>query len=234
MSEEILTTTPSDKEESTTDINNFFEVGDRKYTVDTAKKKIENADQHIQTLEQENAAMREQLAKATTMDQVLEALKGQSSSQDSQETPSQVSADDIATLVEQVVSNKSAQQVAETNLKETGRRMTELFGDKTTEVINKVGMDLGLGEQTLKDIASKSPDAFVKLFEKEPSQITPQPTTSNINTETVTSSTPDQGTYAWYEQIRKTNPKLYHSKKVQDQMFQDANRLGQEKFMGIK
>lgn len=231
MSDELFTETTSENntEGSGAAAEELFSVGERKYNVDTAKVKIENADKHIKTLEQENAELRDKANKAVTMEQVLEAIKQPTDT--SRETPA-LSQEDLASIVDERLSAKDAATRAEENRMKAGKVMVEKFGEKAKEVMLKTGEGLGLGPETLQSIAEKSPTAFLKLFETAETASASTSSAGTINTEAIGVSDPNQGTYAWYEKMRKENPKLYRSTKVQNQMFKDAERMGQEKFMG--
>lgn len=230
MAEELFTETTSevDSTDAQATADALFVVGERKYDVDAARKKIENADQHIKTIEQENADLRTELEKAKTMDEVLAAIKPNQN--DAQETSS-ISTEDLASIVDERLTRLDKVKEATSNRKEVGRMMADKFGEKAKDEMVRVGETMGLGPETLQSIAEKSPKAFMHLFANAPTTSAATNTTSNINIEALASSEPKQRTYAWYQKMHKENPKLYNSAKVQSAMHKDAVDLGLEEFM---
>lgn len=234
MSEEntdIFTGTTGDNEtEGSTSKteDTLFSVGEREYTVEAAKTKIEHADQHIKTLEQENADLRNTAGK---IDEVLDALKAPTDT-NNQQTTTGLSQEDVLSIIE----NRDAVNTAKENRIEVGRLMKERFGDKVKEKMTEIGQQLSLGPQTLQGIAEKSPKAFMALFpaEKSGQDAGASSSTGTINSEAVDTGVPSEGTFAYYEKMRKETPDLYNSASVQKKMIEDANRLGQEVFMGRK
>ncbi len=231
MTDDVFTETNSNTEEGTssTDNNSLFEIGDRKYDVAAAKTKIENADSHITKLEQENAELRDQLKTAKTIDDVLDVMN--KPSEDTQET-SALSRDDLSNVIKEELEARTQADIKASNRQTSSERLRERFGEEAKTKIEEVGQSLNIGPQTMKDIAEKSPDAFMKLFGEEPSVATPSPSTGSINTESLkqNNSGPKQGTYAWYQKMLKENPKLEKSMDFNKQMMEDAKRLGQEEF----
>ncbi len=233
MSEDIFAGTTGEQtgnEGSTSNKENesLFSVGEREYTIESAKTKIEHADEHIKTLEKENADLRNTSGK---IDEVLDALKPSNDTNKDQQTKPGLSQDDVLSLIEQ----NDAAKVAKDNRIEVGRLMTERFGDKVQDKITEIGNQLNLGAKTLQSLAEKSPKAFMALFpESNAGQNESSSSTGTINSEAVNMATPDEGTYAYYEKIRKDNPKLYNKAATQKRMLQDAERLGPDAFFGRK
>lgn len=208
----------------------LFEIGDRQYTLEAAKTKISAADEHISQIEQENAEMREKLSKAATLDEVLQQFKQQANGNE-QGTPAEFTKDDIAKLVQEAVSESSQNERLTNNLSKSQTLMKDKFGEGYTNIMKERGETLGLGPETMRDLAQRSPDAFMKLFDDvKPS--TPKPTIGEVNADAVNTGTPTKGTYAYYRQLKKDNPALYNSPSVQNQMLLDAERLGKEAFFG--
>jgi glycerol-3-phosphate dehydrogenase len=225
MSEETVFGDPKDETKDEV----LFELGGRKFTVDAAKKKIESADEHIKRIEEENAKLRTDLEGATTMDKVMEAM---SKNQDNKGATSPATdPDNIAKMVQRIVEDTEEKRQREANILKVDSSMKEQYGDKAKEVLTHRSQELGLGIQTVMDIAAKSPAAFMELFKGAPE--------TNLSTankgeqvSTNTSDGPAEGTYAFYSKMRKDNPKLYQTAAVQGKMLKDAERLGPEQFFG--
>lgn len=206
----------------------LFEIGDRKYDAEAARKKIESADEHIKRIEAENAEIRASLQKAKTLEDVLSAM--QSKQEQAPETPAPKT-DNIAELVEAALSNAEQKRKQENNILSADTYMKQTYGEKAKEVLQKKATELGLGITTMMDIASKSPVAFKELFKESSQQQQPASTNQNPHrTEAVPTGEPKEGTYAWYAKVRKENPTLYNSQAMQRRMLEDADRLGKEAF----
>ena len=86
--------------------------------------------------------------------------------------------------------------------------------------------------EKLQEIASESPSAFFKLigedgFKREANAIP----NSQVNTDTGFNRSAERD-WSYYQNIRKTNSKLYYDPKTQNAMVQDKIRLG-DKFGNI-
>jgi len=205
----------------------LFEIGERRYTAESAVKKIENADSHIKRLEEENQVFREQLQKAKAYEDVLNALKND---QQSVETP--VSPDvDLDERVRKIVEETEHAKIKENNLRAADSMMQKQFGKEAKNVAERRASELGLNMQTMRDIAAKSPNAFIQLFAQSAQQQVATTSGSTVNSSAIgKGNEPEKGTYAYYSALKKQNPKLYNSPQVQAQMMRDAELLGRDKF----
>ena len=208
----------------------LFEIGDRQYTKDAAVTKIISADEHIARLEQENAEYREKLEKATALDDVLQQLQQKPQATGEQTTP-EVTEESIAKLVQDAINQTEDKKQRIANTLKSDSLMKEKFGESAKKIMQEKGQQLGLGVETMQQIAEKSPIAFMKLFDDVPVP-SPKPTTGGVNTDAVATNMPTKGTYDYYKQLRKDNPQLYNSAAVQQQMLRDAEKLGREAFFG--
>lgn len=170
------------KPEQTTD-QLTFSVGDRQYDAEGAINKIENADNHIKTIETENqgykdrvAALEAQVAQSTKIDDALAKLN-QQQSQESQptEVTASVSEEQIGASVAQQMEDylakqrateaqQSAQTLSENTFRETGQALTAIYGDKTDEAMANKAKDLGISSQAIFDMA-KNPATAKMLLE---------------------------------------------------------------------
>lgn len=195
-----------------------------------ARGRIE-ADVHIARLESEAKALREQVAKAKSIEDVLEAVKANTASAkdtpDPKDTPAtgqSLTADQVAKIVAEQVTGLRTQEVKTTNLAKANAKMVELFGDKAQEVYQKEANTPEL-QRVYKELAEANPDKFVSMFHKP--EVKNQEldkggknTAALPNLNTLTGVQP--GTQAYYAKLRKENPKLYMSPTVQLKMHADA------------
>lgn len=137
----------------------------RKYaTVEQAVASIPHAQSHISKLESELTQLREELGKRQTTQQILDDFKSNMQPSPGMTTPKEVSQDEIAKLVEQIVTQNEVKKQAEYNSKSVVNKFVELYGqDKAKEQFVKLSQETGLPLSELNRLASTSPSAFFKL-----------------------------------------------------------------------
>lgn len=166
-------------------------VGDgKKYSsVEDALKSVPHAQKHIQTLESELAAAREELAKRRTTEELLDEIK---SGIQPQVTPAgaEFDQDKLLQLVSQTIEQKEKQKSAKTNAESVASKFTEKFGSKAEEVYNTVAKESGLTVQQLNSLAATSPKTVLKLagLEGVSAPVAGKPN-STVNTEAIGSKT---------------------------------------------
>lgn len=137
--------------------------GKQKYSsVEEALKAIPHANDHISRIEAENAEYRQKLAEATAAEDLVAKIQ-QASTPQTSENPS-VSMEAITTLVDQAIAAKDQQSKVQSNQGKVANQLTERFGDKAEEMYLAKGKELGLGPQTLNEIAGTSPEAVLAWF----------------------------------------------------------------------
>jgi len=139
-----------------------FSVGERSFNAESAATKIEAADNHIKTIEQENqeykdrlAALEAQVAQSTKIDDALAKLQQQQSqeSQATDVTPS-VSEEQIGAIATKQMEEylaqqraaeqqKAAETLAETTFRETSKVLEQQYGDKVNEAVQAKAAELG-------------------------------------------------------------------------------------------
>lgn len=168
-------------------------VGDgKKYSsVEDALKSVPHAQKHIQTLESELAAAREELAKRKTAEELLDEIK---SGIQPQVTPagSEFDQDKLLQLVDQTLEQKERQRTAKTNAESVASKFTEKYGQKAEEVYNTVAKESGLTIQQLNSLAASSPKIVLKLagLEGVSAPVAGKPN-STVNTEALNNTKVD-------------------------------------------
>lgn len=154
-------------------------VGDgKKYaSIEAALASIPHAQNHIKTLETEQAAAKAKLAK---FEQEVAELRAEQEKTDkldtilakieaSRSTPSDpqavgVDASEISRLVKTTLSEVQESAVKVANQQAANDKMLELFGEKAAEVVANKAKDLGIGIDFLQSTAQRSPKAFFELM----------------------------------------------------------------------
>lgn len=128
-----------------------------------------------------------------------------------------LSPEDIESLLEKTLTTRERQNKVESVLREK-------FGETANRVVHDRAKELGLSIDRMKELATESPDAFLRLVgEPEPKETNRQ-ITSSKNTSGFDSSNSGERNHSYYTNLRRTNRKLYDS--LQSQMMKDRMRLG--------
>lgn len=180
----------------------------KKYTsVEAALEAIPHAQTHISNIEAENAVLREQVAKATTIDDVLSQMKA-TQQPDSTTVQQPVNEDAIATQVLNTIKAQETAQLTASNIKIADDFVKKTYGEKAGEVTRAASEKLGITLAMLEEIAGKSPDAFFKLIADNTnvsSSDVPLHIGSSVNVDAVINHTPAD------KNKRPENSVLYNS-----------------------
>jgi len=215
---------------ATTDSSLFTAlVGDtQKYkTAEDLAKAYTNADQFIDTLKEENRKLREQVASAKTIDEVLERMSKQESAPEADNPPVQgITPDIVQQLVEKTLEGRKQQDTKTGNLLKADALMKEKFGEKAGEVF-KQRPSTPEKARILMELAAADPSEFVTLF----AGVAPPSNTmdtSSFNTTSVASNGGDrsrvEGTKEWATKVRKEDPNLYWSQDFQYKLQQTVSK----------
>lgn len=163
---------------------------------DLAKSKLE-ADNFINTLQDENKAARERLAaleaELATRKTVEDQLKAISTTKVVPQPPAttvtepakgQVLTDeDLTKRVKAITEAEQAGRQARQNIEAVSTQMTKTYGseEKAREIVQNKARELGVSVQFLQDAAAKSPVAFFNLIGEKTTIQGPTVTRSDVN-----------------------------------------------------
>lgn len=228
------TDTPSNSGEQKRDplFNDMVGEGKRYATVEELAKGKQEADAFIEQLKSETAGLREDLSKRPTMEDIQDIVKSYASEQES--TNSNVSGEDIQKLVQtELQASKVADKQAD-NVKQASDKMFELYGDKAKEVVQQKANELGVAVEYLEQMAAANPKIFYATMGVQDNPNNQGSDGGNHqpeghNAEQFQKKTEQQtGTWSYYRQLRKENPKNYWSPKVQNEIFRLRKEQGPE------
>lgn len=155
--------------------------GSPKYsTVSDALVALKSTQEHIKTLETENAEYRTNATSTTKIQEMIEGLKNNGINNGEYEQTSHNPQLDTSTIRDttlNTIKEYELQRKLEENKKSVGNKLSEKFGaTKAQEVYGNKARELGLSVGDLDSLAAKSPDAVLAYF-----STTQQDNNLNIN-----------------------------------------------------
>lgn len=230
----------------------------RKYgSAEELAKAYFHADGFINHLKKESSELREELNKSMKLEDILNTKEQQEkevtpeapTDQTPPATPEDLSpvqtaedsTPDLAAEVRRVLEEEDHKRKTQQNLDSIVSRMKEMYdGDqaKIREHFDRKSGELGVDSDYLLDVAARSPKAFYDLMglDAGAAKAVGGGVAADTNTAALEShrsnhnSGPKQGTYAYYESMRKSDPKAYFSPRVQQEMMREAQAKGQDFF----
>jgi hypothetical protein len=234
MSEDVLSTTApnEDQSEGATEVRALEAlVGEGKKFSDVdklAEGKLAG-DRHIETLEAELADLRANLEKRMTAEEILSEIKnsqkdsadeGNQSHVEGNQSRGDIELNDIVSLVDQRMNEKSVKEVADSNRAKVNKQLVEKLGDVDTakKFVDSKAVELGLAPESLVAMAEQSPDAFMKLVDVPQAPRGSNDIDSTHSTQGLLSGGTDN-LKPKYDELRRTNPELYYSSKTQNEIM---------------
>lgn len=133
---------------------------------------------------------------------------------------------DIEALVRNELANASEEKRKADNINKAAEALNRHYGSaaKAQEAIRNRASELGVKFEWLRDVASDSPQAFYASMGLDPNARSAG--TPGYNPEVVVRGGAPVKGFKHFDEIRKTNPKLYNSREIQSQMFNARRELG--------
>lgn len=203
-----------------------------------------SSQQHIAQIEAENAELREKATKNDYMKEVLERIEegkakpasGEPTSQQNtstQNTDNQgTSVEQIKSLVAETLTEQEAQRTAAQNVQETKRQLQEAFGTEASNKLKQVMSELSMTQERMDQLAAESPSAFMRLVGAPQKKETNSDPSSSVNTQGTASTPSGKKNWAYWQKLRRENPKLYREARTQREMLEARESMGSEEFYG--
>ncbi len=215
----------------------FIGEGKKYATEQDADKAIAFKDSHIQKIEEENRNLREATAKAATLEEVLQSIKKQPSSDDVTNTTVTNNPEDqtvdidalVASALDEKLELSKKQQQEEANSKEVFSELVKRFGTRAHDVYKSKSAELGIN---LDELSAQSPKAVLEYFKVSSTSNTDSGyESSTINTANLTSRNPDEyGTYDYWRK-QMSEGKLSREEAFRKQ-HESLQQMGPAKFYG--
>lgn len=207
------------------EVRDLIGEGKKYQNTEEALKALYHSQNHISTIEEENKEMREQIKSHESAKELLDEMKN--SSTPTGETNIDPSA--INQMISENLTQREQQQKLTDNMQFVDKQMKQLYGDKAENVLTSKATELGMSIDQMANVAANSPNAFLNWFEQVKPDGSPN-LSSNLNMD---GTTPHGGgdvtpfSYKYFQNLRKENPSEYMSEKVQIQMHNKMQELGE-------
>jgi|VirMetMinimDraft_7_1064189.scaffolds.fasta_scaffold02975_6 SHS2 domain-containing protein len=191
---------------------------------------------HAQKRIQELEASQADIAKQDYAKQLLETLRSQATAPSDvttqvkgtdgkENTDTTFSPESMKSLIEQTLSQRDKEKIAEQNLNTVNKRLEELYGTEVTARIDNRAKELGYSKESLANLAKESPQAFFAVIGEQNQKQTNTTQTSTVNTSSFRTDSGERNN-KHYSELRKKDKKQYYNPETQAQMLKDAQRLG--------
>lgn len=136
---------------------------------------------------------------------------------------------DIETTVQKIMSDREAANTRTRNLLDVREKLTQVYGDDFATRVKARASELNISLAKLNEMAAETPVAFYALIGlgtdvgRTVDQTVPPATRQNS---AATPHNPNVKNNAYYQNLRKTNPTLYWTPKVQMEEYNELKRQG--------
>lgn len=240
MTDNLFEQKPTDQQ--TKQIDNYLEelVGENKKfkTAEELAKGKYIADQYIEhknreydTLRADYLKVREELDARAKWEEIADKLTKTSNSEPTTHANEEIQQPTLdATQLEELIKSRlnehEVQKTFRNNIQEVETRLKERYGANYAQVLKQETEGLGLSEDQVNDLARRAPKTLYRMLGID------QQSGESFNAPPKSTQTfaPKQNKrdWAYYEEMRKNDPKNYHNPKTQTQMFKDAAELGEQ------
>lgn len=138
---------------------------------------------------------------------------------------------EIESLVSTKIQEHDRAKREQENFNEVRNKLKEQYGSNYQSVLKQKIEELGLDETFMNDLARKHPSVLLKTLgvgEQVQQEQFQSPPRSSIRNDNFKPSSGQKRTWAYYQDIKKNNPTLYHDPKTTVQMHKDYETLGSD------
>lgn len=223
-------------------LNALVGEGKKFKTVEDLAKGKQAADEHIARLERELADLRTDSTTRARLEEIVDRLTSQERTQENNyegdnrnlsESPSQpqLNQDALERLIDQKLTRREQRQTATQNQQAVIAQLQQVFGTDYLSKLEARRTELGLERSDMDALAARSPTAFMALV--SPTQAGTGHTTaprSSVRSEALPTQTvtAQPGTWAYYEALKKSDPKKYWTPEIQGKLHKDAIKASRE------
>lgn len=208
---------------------------------DLARGKYE-ADLYVNTLTKRMDEMREDYAQLrqdynsrAKLEEVLDQQKTQQHASSEQPNAKdvdrrpEIKPEDIATMISSEIMKQETSKREAENYRTVQAKLKERFGSNK-EALKQHLDELDLSEEFVKELAKKSPKVVLRtlgLDQPAPKEDFSAMPRSSLRRDSFAPKT-QKRTWSYYQDLKKSNPDLYHSKEITNQLHDDYIALGKD------
>jgi hypothetical protein len=187
-------------------------------------------------LRQDYSSLREQVNAGPKLQELIDRYQSASQNnnqsnipQDDDVKPVSFDPSKIEELLEQKLTAREQLRREEANFKTVESKLTEHYGSDYQRVLKQQVDNLGLDKDFVNELARKHPQVLFRtlgLEGQKQDNAFQSPMQSSQRQDPFAPKT--KRTNAYYQKLRKDQPEVYRSPKIQDQMYKDALELGDD------
>lgn len=153
------------------------ERGEPKYRdLPTALDALKHSQEYIPQLKQETETLREELTRLKAeleqrgeLESTIERLTAKQNQPQDQPQSQGVTEEQLKELLEQQLTQRETQQMMKSNITKVNDAIVQKFGEKAAEVTAQRAKEYGVSVSDLGELAAKSPEMVLALFDVKPS-----------------------------------------------------------------
>lgn len=201
---------------------------DRKFKTvnDLAKGKAES-DAFIARLQEEQQALRDELATRIRYEEFLDKLDSATrNSDDNQDdhdpdrsTNTVMKPEDIERLLDLKLREREQRNTVQQNLNAVKAKLNEVFGPNYALRLKEQANQLGVTSEFLDNLAATQPKAFYRLLNIDTTRKVDNTLTPPRSEVTFVPNTGQKKDWNYYSDLRKKDPNLYWSPRIQNEIF---------------
>jgi hypothetical protein len=173
--------------------------------------------------------MREEVMAKAKLEDLIKELDTKKSTVQEPKDETQVKPElpDLDKLFSDKITQHELSKKREANLRAVKEKLTERFGKNYQGTVKQQIEDLGISEEVFNQMAQNYPNMVYKSLGLDQPQKTE---TFQAPPRNAVQGMPSFGkkdrTWSYYQELKKTDPKLYYNPKIANQMQEDYQRLG--------
>lgn len=134
---------------------------------------------------------------------------------------------EMEALILSKINESKSLDIQTDNFKKVENKLRERYGDNFASVLKDQQNTLRLSDDDINNLAKKSPEAFFRMMglDQQTKESFQSPPRSNQRNDSFAPKVQKRD-WAYYQEMKKTNPRLYLDPKIAVQMHNDAIELG--------
>jgi hypothetical protein len=140
---------------------------------------------------------------------------------------------EIESMIENKIKQTKLNDIQTENFYKVQNKLKEKFGDNYASILKDQQNQLRLSDDDVNSLAKKSPEAFFRMLglnDVKQNESFQTPPRTNQRNDNFAPKGPVKRNYAFYQEMKKTNPKAYLDPKIAVQMHNDVIEMGEDAF----